>query len=152
MNAMRPIEIDLDVYKRLVAEQREFDEPFNGVLRRLLGIDACAATVAIQEIGSSGRAWSGKGVTLPHGTRLRMEYNGREHSGHIDNGEWLLEGSRFKSPSAAAGGVAKTRSGNSPSLDGWIYWQIKRPGERKWVMLGSLREESREAVKADLLS
>jgi hypothetical protein len=52
-----------------------------------------------------------------------MEYNGKGHSGQIDNGEWLVEGARFNSPSAAAGGVTRTRAGKTPSLDGWIYWQ-----------------------------
>ncbi|HEV2896370.1 MAG TPA: hypothetical protein VGX71_00755 [Pseudaminobacter sp.] len=48
-------------------------------------------------------AWTGKGVTLPAGTELRMEYRGREHLGVIENAAWVVESRRFKSPSAAAG-------------------------------------------------
>jgi hypothetical protein len=81
-----------------------------------------------------------------------MQYNGTSYSGRIDNGEWLVEGSRFKSVSAAAGGVAKTRSGTSPSLDGWVYWQVKRPSDTKWLMLNALRAEVRERATADLLA
>ena len=152
MSTMRSIEIDLDVYKRIELERRSFDETHNELLRRLLAIDGTALNAAASVTDPSARAWSGKGVTLPHGTRVRMDYNGTEHAGHIDNGEWLVEGARFKSPSAAAGGVARTRSGKAPSLDGWNYWQVQRPGERKWVLLNSLREEFREEAKAELLS
>src|SRR6266851_4257571 len=69
---------------------------------------------------------------MPHGTSVRMEYNGKGHSGQIDNGEWLVEGARFNSPSAAAGGVTRTRAGKTPSLDGWIYRQRVRRSSLLW--------------------
>ncbi len=143
MSTLRSIEIDLDVHKCLEAERQGFDEAPNDVLRRLLKLKPSAKrpngggeSVAV----AGGRSWSGKGVTLPHGTLLRMEYNGKSHAGQIDNGEWLVEGARFSSPSAAAGGVARTRAGKSPSLDGWGYWQIKRPGDARWLPINALRE------------
>jgi hypothetical protein len=68
-----------------------------------------------------------------------MEYNGRVYTGRIDNGRWLVEGKEFKSPSAAAGGVALTKDGRHTSLDGWIYWYVKRPGDANWIALSSLR-------------
>jgi len=152
MGTMRSTEIDFDVHKRIELERRNFDETDNAVLRRLLAIDASSPDTIAPAMESAGRAWSGKGVTLPHGTLLRMEYNRREHVGHIENGEWLVEGGLFKSPSAAAGGAARTRSGKAPSLDGWVYWQVKRPGDLKWVLLNSLREASRAEVEAELLA
>ena len=76
---------------------------------------------------------------MPHGTELRLEYNGIVHSGRIENGQWIVEGKRFNSPSAAAGGVARTRAGKATSLDGWIYWQVRRPSDDRWVALETLR-------------
>jgi hypothetical protein len=137
MSNLRTIEIDFDVHKRIEMERRAFDEPPNAALRRLLGIDGTApAEPAAQR---SGRPWRGKGVTLEHGTDVRMEYNGRQHTGRIDDGEWLVEGQRYRSPSAAAGGVARTKAGTQPSLDGWIYWEVRRPGTSRWVRLKDLR-------------
>lgn len=137
MTDLRQIEIDLEVHKRIELAKRSFAETENEVLRRLLGVD-----VAQSQLVQAGRAWSGKGVSLPHGTELQMEYNGRVHNGRIDEGSWLVEGESFSSPSAAAGGVALTKAGTRPSLDGWIYWQVKRPVDDNWVPLKSLRQQA----------
>ena len=61
------------------------------------------------------------------------------YAGQIDDGVWIVDGERSKNPSDAAGSVAKTRAGESPSLNGWVYWQVKRPGDTSWVALNSLR-------------
>ncbi len=135
MTDLRQIEIDLEVHKRIELAKRSFAESENEVLHRLLGIDA-----AQPQLVQAGRAWSGKGVNLPHGTELQMEYNGRVHHGQIDEGRWLVEGESFSSPSAAAGGVALTKAGTRPSLDGWMYWQVKRPNDGAWLPLKSLRQ------------
>jgi hypothetical protein len=140
MEQFRSIEIDFDVHKRIEAERSSFGETPNDVLRRLLKIEAMPPTVASNPPAARGRAWSGKGVTLPPGTELRMEYNGRSHHGRIENGGWLVEGKRYGSPSAAAGGAATTKAGSRPSLDGWIYWRVKRPGDQDWMALNTLRD------------
>ena len=142
MSELRSIEIDFDVHKCIELERRTFQETPNEVLRRLLGIDKKSRSLGV----STGRPWSGKGVTLPHGTDVRMEYNGRLHIGTIHDGEWLVEGKRFKSPSAAAGGVATTKLGKHPSLDGWEYWQVKRPGDHDWVPISELRKTQLEQL------
>ena len=143
MEQYRSIEIDFDVHKRIELERRSFDEKSNVVLRRLLGIDKTPAvrkpTVQAEPAGSP---WSGKGVSLPHGTELRMRYNGKQHFGQIDNGEWAVEGGRFRSPSAAAGGTVLTKAGNHPSLDGWEYWETKRPGDHSWTSINLLRGQA----------
>jgi hypothetical protein len=137
MSEMRTIEIDFEVHKRIEMARMSFAETPNAVLRRLLHINGEAPAVPIPS--SSGRPWAGKGVTLPHSTELRMEYNGHVYTGRIDNGRWLVEGKEFKSPSAAASGVALTKDGRHTSLDGWIYWQVKRPGDTNWIAIGQLR-------------
>src|SRR5690348_4983985 len=100
------IEIDFDVHKAIEMARQSFSETPNDVLRRLLKIGQGAGS--LPETGpprGSGRPWSGKGVVLPHGTRLRMEYNGRSHSGEIIDGQWHVESGVYGSPSAAAVGV-----------------------------------------------
>ena len=143
MEQLRSIEIDFDIHQIIEMERRSFAEKDYTVLRRLLGIDkgSAAAPVAIPA-SPAGRPWSGKGVTLPHGTELRMEYNGKHHVGQIDDGEWAVEGKRFRSPSAAAGGTALTRSGGHTKLDGWIYWEAKRPGDHGWTPITTLRRHA----------
>jgi len=138
MPDLRTIEIDFDVHKIIELERNSFSETPNEVLRRLLKV-SCKRSSSQPQKATTGRPWSGKGVTLPHGTELRMDYNGRQYTGTIDNGEWVVEGQRFKSPSAAAGGVAVTKSGKRTNLDGWNYWQAKRPGDTDWVAIKEMR-------------
>lgn len=71
-----------------------------------------------------------------------MHYNGRKYIGVIDNGQWLVEGIRFPSPSGAAGGLAEIKFGNRTNLDGWRYWSIKRPGDTIWTPILKLRNPS----------
>ncbi|RWB02100.1 hypothetical protein [Mesorhizobium sp.] len=137
MSGLRTIEIDFDVHRAIEMERMGFDEAPNSALRRLLKLGS--ATTTSEVAPSTGRAWAGKGVTLPHGTQIKMEYNGRPYTGRIEDGEWWVEGKRFKSPSAAAGGVAVTRAGKKTSLDGWIYWQVKRPSDTRWYPLSHLK-------------
>jgi hypothetical protein len=136
MSEMRTIEIDFDIHKRIELERKSFSETDNAVLRRLLKIEGSSP---ISTPNLNGRAWSGKGVDLPHGTELRMEYNGCQYTGVINNGIWQVDGKEFKSPSAAAGGVALTKDGRRTSLDGWIYWKAKRPGDTRWKAISQLR-------------
>jgi hypothetical protein len=141
MPEMRTIEIDFDIHKLIEGERRSFAEAPNTVLRRLLKLEPSKDSQATAPIANGERgAWTGKGVRLPSGTELRMEYRGKEHRGVIRNSAWLVEGKSFKSPSAAAGGVAETKDGTNPSLDGWKYWQVKRPGDPVWIALGALRQ------------
>jgi hypothetical protein len=139
---LQSIEIDVDVYKRIEAERSSFGETHNTLLRRLLAIDA--APKRPREASGPGatvgtRPWAGKGVVLPHASQVRMEYNGRVHTGVIQDGRWVVEGHRYSSPSAAASGVARTKGGKQTSLDGWIYWLAKAPGSADFVRLSELR-------------
>jgi hypothetical protein len=138
MAEFRTIEIDFDVHKRIEAERRGFAELPNTVLRRLLGLDE-SKSGTMSKMPGGGRSWASKGVLLPHGTDVRMEYNGRVYAGVIEDGSWIVEGGKYKSPSAAAGGVARTKDGGRTSLDGWIYWQVKRPGDTNWTAIRYLR-------------
>jgi hypothetical protein len=133
------IEIDFDVYKLIEAERRSFDEPRIDALRRLLKLPPKAIAGRTNNSRPSGRAWSGEGVTLAHGTRVRMRYNGRRYEGEIADGKWVIEGTTFDSPSGAASGIAITKKGKTTRLDGWIYWEIQAPGDTGWTPINTLR-------------
>ncbi len=148
MGEFRTVEIDLEVHKKLKLERRIFAETPNSVLRRLLRIDSEQPVSSLVV----GRPWAGKGVVLPHGTEIQMDYNGRVHTGVIDNGDWTVEGKRYNSPSAAAGGVALTKNGARTSLDGWVYWNVRRPSDAAWVPLASLRPRRGTQSSSDNLN
>ncbi len=137
---MRTIEIDFDVHKAIENERRGFDESPNDALRRLLGLPQGKSVPAKNSAAIEKRKdWADKGVVLPHGTQLRMEYSGRTHAGEIVDGEWVIGGMKFDSPSGAASGVALTKKGKRTKLDGWKYWFVRRPSEAQWIFLENLR-------------
>lgn len=141
---MRSIDIDFDIHKMIEIERRGFEEADNTVLRRLLRLDAptSEASHAPSQTSLAG-AWASDGVLLPSGTQLRMKYNGRVHEGVVRDGAWLVEGSSYSSPSGAARGVALTKRGKHPNLDGWIYWEARSPGGSLWVSLAQLRANAK---------
>jgi hypothetical protein len=142
MSDSRNIEIDFDVHKRIEMARESFSETPNDVLRRLLEIGGPAKPAMPPPSDGGGRSWSGKGLVLPHGTQVRMEYNGRTHSGAIVDGQWEVEGGTYGSPSAAAVGVARKKTGEKvAALDGWIYWFAKTPGSTRWANISEMRQK-----------
>lgn len=135
MNENRMIEIDLNIHKIIEDNRQSFSETENEILCRILKIQAPAIT---QKNTPTGKAWMQKGVVLPHGTLLRAEYNGTVYSGIVENGVWIVEGKKFTSPSGAMR-IAHTKIGTTPSLNGWIYWEVKRPIDTKWIAIKSLK-------------
>lgn len=149
---MKVIEIDFDVHRLIELERRGFDEPENAALRRLLKLpintpEPSSTKTSAQADSDSpkiaaGAAWSWKGVALPHGTELRMDYRGQMVRGRVENGKWVVEGKSYTSPSDAAGSSVVTKDGEHPSLNGWIYWEVKRPSDGTWRKLQSLKPRS----------
>ena len=78
-------------------------------------------------------------VHLPEGTLARAFYNRQEHNAKISSkGKWILpDGSEEKSPSGAAGVVT-----GGKSINGFKFWQVKRPDDKNWLPLQALREET----------
>lgn len=96
---------------------------------------------------TSGRSWSYGGVDLPEGTALSLEYSEvkKEACGLVRNGAWEIEGEQFFSPSRAAIAlVGRERGGRKKprSLNGWLCWKVRRPGETEWIALNSLRNSA----------
>lgn len=158
----RSIEIDFDIHKIIETNRTSFEESPNEVLRRILKLQPIEKPRFVSEPswmhrngtkeisanppkvvtnGTLSRSgWHGKGVDLPNGTLFHMEYNGEVYSGDIQNGKWCIEGAApCKSPSDAACSAVAARTGIRPSLNGWIYWHVKRPQDNGWVLIDSLR-------------
>ncbi|HEY5081640.1 MAG TPA: hypothetical protein VII91_06925 [Bauldia sp.] len=143
---LRSIEIDFDVNKSIEMERRGFEETPNDVLRRLLSLGPAPAS---QPINSSAAheahygGWEGEGVVLPNGTIARMIYNKRSYEAQIKDRLWWVNGRFFASPSDAASTVGVTKKGEITSLNGWLYWQVKRPGDADWIRIEELRRRAR---------
>jgi len=134
------IEIDLALHKAIEAERRSFEESPSEILHRLIA-DNNTRPKLNSDFSGVDKAWYGSGVELPHGTKLRMSYNGSQFTAEIVDGRWLVDGDFYSSPSAAAYGVARTREGSPANINGWIYWEALLPGEKTWVYLGDMRDQ-----------
>jgi hypothetical protein len=140
---MEKIEIDWDIHKLIEAERRGFDEPPYVALRRLLKmppITPAPEQLRLEPV-SAGIPWTEEGVTVPHGSAARMEYDrGRQiYEGQFLNGRLVVNGQTFKTLSAAASALALTKDGTHTNLNGWNYWHAKFPGETKWRFLRDFR-------------
>jgi hypothetical protein len=87
-----------------------------------------------REVPWAAGSWTGKGVTLPAGTELRGQHHGNERMARVEGGKIVYAGRGYTSPSAA-GNAATGRSTN-----GWIFWEVKRPGDAGWLLLTVLRD------------
>ncbi len=127
----KQIEIDFEVFKELTFKRKSAEMTENDVIRELLGLPM-AATNGKADIPKAPWAW--KGVILPHGTEMRMNYNGREYRAEISEAAIKFDGQTFISPTAAA--VAVTNN----QVNGWNYWDCKLPGSTKWEPIKKFRK------------
>lgn len=152
MPSLRTIGVDFDVHRCIENERRSFDESPNYALRRLLGLGEPRIDAPKEQEPDArhGKSWADKGVVLPHGTPVRMTYNDRIYEGQIVEGRWVIDGREFDSPSGAASGIARTKKGGTTRLDGWIYWEVRLPGENQWSRLEALRQNRPAISLTDL--
>ena len=136
----RQICIDFDVHKKIEMERKSFSETENQVLRRLLNLPEDPVS-KLNTASTGGRSWSEDGVELPHGTELRMTYNGSVIEAEIEDGQLVVYGRKATSLSNAAMMFAKTRKGTAPNLNGWLYWFVRRPLDNDWIEVDTLRTD-----------
>lgn len=147
---MRKIEIDFDVHQRIEAARKSFDDPPNAALRRLLGLpkQALSTNDATERMrgevtGRPNAEWRSKGVALPDGTELHVDYSEVSASGRVDGGRLSFHGKTFRTPSAAVMSVVGTARGSAVSaINGWKYLYARLPGEDNWMPLDKIREEA----------
>lgn len=152
---MEKIEIDWDIHKLIEAERRGFDEPPYVALRRLLKLPPpTEETRQAAPPLASGLPWVEDGVTVPHGSDAKMEYDRgtQVYEGKFLDARLVVNSRSFKTLSDAASTLAVTKGGSKTRLNGWNYWEVRFPGETKWRSLGEMRrqpnDETIEAMKA----
>jgi len=149
---MRKIEIDFDVHQRIEAERKSFDDSPNAALRRLLDLgrpeQALSTNNATERLPSEITArpsadWRSKGVVLPDGTELHVDYSEVKARGRVAGDRLFFNGKPFRTPSAAVMSVVETARGSAVSaINGWRYLYARLPGEDKWMPLNKIREEA----------
>ena len=74
----------------------------------------------------------------PNGTECRFTYKGKEYNGSIKNGFLEVPSyGNFKSFSGASIKLTKT------SRNGWNDWELKIPGNTKWIIASTWRRMSK---------
>jgi hypothetical protein len=129
------IDIDFEVYKSLTARRQRESHTYNDVLREMLELPPSGNPAATD----NGRSGPRKGLLLrnglflPDGTRLRVTYKGIEYVAEIKNERWIDQsGTEHASPSAAAHHITRT------NVNGWRFWEAKRPNDTEWRKLDAL--------------
>lgn len=157
---LRQIEIDFDIHKMIEMERRDFDEPPNAALRRLLRLpdhptEKADTTESLLDVAAlkAGRPFVEGGVSVPHGSKARMTYQrGQQvYEGQFLDGKLVVNGVQYSALSPAAKALAITKNGTSPKeLNGWLYWEVKFPGEIAWRKMDDLRKQFVKNLKLDI--
>ena len=129
---MPMIDITFDTYKALTMRRATEAVSYDDVIRDLLKLPP-ANPPSARENSENKKAWAYRGANLPHGTALRANYKGTTHIAHIADGEWIQDGSKQTSPSAAAFAITNN------SVNGWDFWEARLPGEDRWRLLSMFR-------------
>lgn len=87
-----------------------------------------------------------KGVSVPHGSEVRMHYAGQDHFAAVKNGR-IVDDSGEYSPSEWASKVADNTSRNA-----WRDLWFKEPLGRSWAPAQLLREQARPERSAPEVS
>jgi hypothetical protein len=144
MQQLRNTDIDWEIHQLIERERKSFDEPPHLALRRLLKLPPPPTNGTESNSGhANGLPWIEDGVEVPHGSLARMEYQrGKQvYEGKFLNGKLVVQGQSFDALTAAANALAVTKAGTKPSLNGWLYWKVKFPGQTEWKSLAMLRDK-----------
>lgn len=144
---MQQIDVDFEVFKALTVRRRSESHTYNEVIRELLDIDEGKtiydappviqqAAEAIRRLAIGTGETKGmalRGLFLPNGTLLRATHKGTAFAAQIADGKWVNDdGYVHGSPSAAASAIT------SNNVNGWRFWQAKRPSDSEWRNLDML--------------
>ena len=129
---MPAIEVDFEVYKELIRRRPSEAVSENDVLRQVLGLANQRTPATVNSSPVPGE-WVTKGVRFPAGTEFRATYKGKTYLGRAENGALVLNGQRFDSPSAAAMSIT------GKPVNGWTFWEGRRPGRTAWQIIKAQR-------------
>lgn len=125
------IEVDFDVFKALTNLRATEADTYNDVIRGLLKLNKASGTTA-PCTAPAGVMFDG--VIFPEASQFRKSYKGTLYTAEIKNAAFVLaDGTKCSSPSAAARKI----TGNN--VNGWRFWECKRPGDQAFRLLERLR-------------
>jgi hypothetical protein len=81
---------------------------------------------------STGRGLQWKGLFLPDGTEVRMQYKGQYHYANVEDDQLMYQGD-----SITPGSLANTIAGSSRNA--WRDLWLKRPADIEWRLADDLR-------------
>lgn len=92
-------------------------------------------------VESDARGYQWKNVFLPHGTQIRMQYQGTYAYAKVEGDDLTYQG-RPISP----GSLAKTVAGGY-NRNAWRDLWVKRPEDREWIVADDLRAQSKDVAE-----
>jgi hypothetical protein len=132
---MPTIDIDFEVFKVLTMRRISEADSYDDVIRRLLALPANPPMAANPKASNpASPPWVSKGVTFLEGSEFRANYKGEMVAAHVKNGRLMYGTGASSSLSHAARLVTNT------SVDGWTFWEVKRPADIEWRRAGDLRK------------
>ena len=132
---MQSIDIDFDVFKELTMRRTSESDTYNDVLRKLLKLNPIEKRTNATEL-NEGKAWISKGVVFPDGTEFRSTYKGQNFTACVAGGQLRGAGDKIANSLSYA-----ARLVTQNSVDGWKFWEVKRPGDLKWRLADALRRK-----------
>ena len=133
MKKVKQIEIDLEVYKALVQHCNFIDEPFNDVLKRVLGKYEGKEDEDIEADQKEGGLLV-KRTFLKNGMKLQKNFKGKLFEAIVRNGYIEFEDKKYTSPSGPAVVAAQG------SVNGWRFWDFFDEKDNQWKLLETLRK------------
>ncbi len=136
---MPTIDIDFDVYKALTIKRNVESDTYNDVLREILRLPRTLVGIPAKAAAATDgvKVWVSKGVSFPDGTEFRANYKGQMHTARITGGRLILDGKGGSSSLSHA-----ARLVTNTSVDGWTFWEVKRPADIEWRKSSALRTNS----------
>jgi hypothetical protein len=129
------IDVSFQNWQRLTGLLENERDTLDKVIERLLADHLALQGKRGARGGQIAHELAWKGVSLPNGSLLRATFKGKTYFAEIMEGRWFDRegGARRTSPSQAA----KVITGCA--TNGWLFWEIQRPGETGWTRLDALR-------------
>ena len=134
---MRSVDIDFDVFKALTAQLQSESDTYNAALRRLLGLTTSASPATTTSQKPEEKPWVSKGVMFDHETQFRANYKGQMYFAWAENGRLLVSNKGGKGASSSLSHAARLIT--NTSVDGWTFWEVKRPIDSVWRKASELR-------------
>ena len=76
---------------------------------------------------------------VPHGTKLRTIYLGKEYQAEVQDGWVIWSGLHYTSLSQAAVAVIRSTGSSRPTENGWRFWQYYKGTTGEWRSLWDFR-------------